>query len=114
MPVQLDRRDEAEPREWMRGLPERAMAIAQEPVDAAAAQDVVAVAAAEHPEVRLEVEPAGLGRREDQGDPQALGERQEARVVVDVAQVVQGDVDAPVAGSRRADAAPIKSERHYL
>jgi hypothetical protein len=90
VPFELDGRDEADPRERMRGIAELAMAKAQEAIDAAASQDVVAIAAAaerralEHPEVRLdEIEPAGLGRGEDERDAKAPGEREEARVVVD-------------------------------
>src|SRR5438552_1444108 len=96
----------------MRGIAEPAMAIAQEAIDAAAPQDVRAVVAADqdgapqHPEVRLdEDEPAGLGRGEGERHAKMPGERKEAWVVVDVAQVVEHHEHAParVAGPQPAE-----------
>ncbi len=103
VPFQLDRCDSADPRERVRRVAELALAQPQEAVDTSTAHHVFAVVAAgdgrpvEHPEVRLdEIEPGGLGRREHEVDAQPPAQRQEARMVVDQAQVVQDHVQAAV------------------
>ncbi len=112
--IQLERRDKADPRQRVRGVPELAMPKAQIAVDAAATRDMVAVVAAdegrplERAEVRLDgVEPAGLGRGEDEADAHPPADPQEARVVVHLPQVVEDDVErlARVARAQPAEGA---------
>src|SRR5262245_53045691 len=88
----------------MRQAAEATVPIAQVAVDASPAhlvRQVIRVRereALEHPELRLDqIQPRGLGRRWHGMDPEAAQQPQEARMIVDVVQVVH-DHEEPLSG----------------
>lgn len=96
----------------MAGDPEGPVAMAQVAVHPPLASRVVPIVgvgqgrALERAELGLdEVEPARIGRGEHRSDPQPAQQRQEARAVVDVAEVVEDDVQPPagIAGPESAE-----------
>src|SRR5499433_3931431 len=87
-------------------LPDALIAVAKGAVDAAPPGHMVAVVRAgergpsRDPEVDVDgVEPGGVGRRPDGVDVQASEQRQEARMVVDVVQVIHDDDQAFAGGA---------------
>src|SRR6266545_1894063 len=82
-------------------LADSAVAVAEVAVDAAPAGDMVAVVRAGErgplgdPEVRFDgIEPGGVGGRGHRVDVQALEQRQEARMIMDIVQVIHNDEQA--------------------
>src|SRR6266849_11128642 len=82
----------------MMRLADSAVAVAEVAVDAAPTGDMVAIVRASEggplcdPEVRFDgIEPGGVGGRGDRVDVQAPEQRQEARMIMDVVQVIHND-----------------------
>ena len=82
-------------------LADSAVAVAEVAVDAAPTGDMVAVVRAgeggplRDPEVRFDgIEPGGVGGRGDRVDVQTPEQRQEARMIMDVVQVIHNDEEA--------------------
>src|ERR1700730_4053532 len=78
-----------------------AVAVPEVSIDAPPAGDMVAIVRAgergplRHPEVRFDgIEPGGVGRRGHRVDVQAPEQRQEARMIMDVVQVIHNDEEA--------------------
>lgn len=97
---------------WMAGDAERTVALAQVAVHPPLAGDVVAIVGAgqrgalERAELGLdEIEPARLDRGEHRDDPLLAQDGEQPPVVVDPAEVVEHDVEAParVAGAQAAE-----------
>src|SRR6266511_378929 len=102
VPFQLNSANTVETLQRVPADAELAVAVTQVAIAASLAAGVIRVVgvgerrALERAELRLdEVEPGGLGRGEHRGDAQAAQQRQEARAVVDVPQVVEHDEKAP-------------------
>src|SRR5262244_1679957 len=106
VPLQLDKANRTNSSQGMILLPDALIAVAKGAVDAAPPGHMVAVVRAgergpsRDPEVDVDgVEPGGVGRRPDGVDVQASEQRQEARMVVDVVQVIHDDDQAFAGGA---------------
>ena len=109
VPIQLDRSNGTDASQGVILVADTAVAVAEVSIDAPPTGDMVAVVRAgeggplRHPEVRFDgIEPGGVGGRGDRVDVQAPEQRQEARMIMDVVQVIHDDEEAlaRVAGSQ--------------